>query len=128
MWYAVRDVESGMLAAVLRPWLGEERGYVVDGKRLRESTRNEAHALAVLMMAGQELGKVVAQRLVDAANEVAAALALVAEVPLVGQVVSVDVAILHAPFMQTMVEKGGFIRLVNNHQSALTEAVEAWIT
>lgn len=96
-----------MLAAVLRPWLGEERGYVVDGKRLRESTRNEAHALAVLMMAGQELGKVVAQRLVDAANEVAAALALVAEVPLVGQVVSVDVAILHAPFMQTMVEKGG---------------------
>lgn len=107
LWYALQRVESGELEAVLRPWLGEEWAYAVDGKRLRGRKRAGERALAVLTMAGQELGKVVAQRRVDAANEVAAALALVAEVPLAGKVVSADAGIVHAPVVQPVVANGG---------------------
>lgn len=80
---------------------------MVDGKRLRGSKRSGEGALAVLTMAGQELGKVLAQRLVEEENELAAALALLEEVPLEGSVVSAGAAMLKAPFVQKVVEKGG---------------------
>ncbi len=107
-----------MLEEVLRSWLGEERAHVVDGKRLRGSKRSGERALAVLTMAGQELGKVVAQRRVDAENELAAALALLEEVPLAGKVVSADAAILQAPVVQTVVEKGGPLHRAGEAQLA----------
>ncbi|MEJ5346702.1 MAG: transposase family protein [Chloroflexus sp.] len=117
-WSAVQRVASGERAAVLRPWLGEEWAYAVDGKRLRGRKRAGERALAVLTMAGQELGKVVAQRRVDAENEVAAALALVAEVPLAGTVVSADAGILHAPVVQTVVNNGGGLHRAREPPSA----------
>ncbi|GIV86902.1 MAG: hypothetical protein KatS3mg054_0931 [Chloroflexus sp.] len=110
VWYALQRVESGELEAVLRPRLGEEQAYAVDGTWVRGSKRPGERALAVLTMAGQALGQVVAQRRVDAASEVAAALALVAEVPLAGKVVSADAGILHAPVVQTVVNNGGLHR------------------
>jgi hypothetical protein len=109
-WSAVQRVASGERAAVLRPWLGEEWADAGDGKRLRGRKRAGERALAVLTMAGQELGNVVVQRRVDAANEVAAALALVDEGALAGKVVSADAGILHAPVVQTVVNNGGLHR------------------
>lgn len=107
LWYALQRVASGELEAVLRPWVGEERADAGDGTRLRGRKRPGDRALAVLTLAGQALGKVVAQRRVDAENEVAAALALFDEVPLAGTVVSADAGFLHAPVVQPVVANGG---------------------
>lgn len=116
VWYAVQRVASGELEAVLRPWVGEEQADAGDGTWVRGRKRAGERALAVLTMVGQELGQVVVQRRVDAANEVAAALALLDEVPLAGAVVSADAGILHAPVVQT----GGLHR-ARETQSAGTD-------
>ena len=107
MWYSLQRLETGELERGLRAWLPEEEVYVVDGKRLRGSKRANRGALAVLTLVGERLGQVLAQRQVEGGDELAAALALLEEVPLEGKVVSADAGILKAPFAQKVVEKGG---------------------
>jgi len=55
---------------------------------------------------------VLAQRRMEGEDELAAALALLEEVPVAGKAVSVDAGILKAAFAQKVVEKGGPITLL----------------
>lgn len=128
MWYSLQRLDTGVLEEGLRPWLPGEGAYAVDGKVLRGSKRPGERALEVLALVGQGLGQVLAQRQVEGGDELAAALALLEEVPLEGKVVSADAAILRAPFAQKVVEKGGgYIGLVKANQPALREALEEWV-
>lgn len=110
IWYILRDLDTGVLEEALRPWLPNDQAYAIDGKVLRGSKRQGQRALEVLTLVGQTFGQVLAQRLVEGGDELAAALALLEEVPLEGKVVSADAAILKAPFVQKVVEKGGLYR------------------
>ncbi len=96
MGYSLQRLKTGALERGLRSWLPEEV-RVVDGKRLRGSKRVGGGALAVLMLVGERLGQVLAQRQVEGGDELAAALALLEEMPLEGKVVSADAGILKAP-------------------------------
>jgi len=107
LWYVLRKLNTGALEQALRPWLPEEKVYAVDGKVMRGSKRPHKDALAVLALVGETLGQVLAQRQIEAGNELAAALALLAEIPLEGKIISADAGILKAPLAQKVVEKGG---------------------
>jgi hypothetical protein len=52
-------LDSGVLEAQLRLWLSAEQVDVFNDKRLRGSRHVEEHALAMMKIAGQELGQVV---------------------------------------------------------------------
>ncbi len=97
MWYSLQRLKTGALERRLRSWLPEEEVWVMDGKRLRWSKRVGEGALAVLTLVGERLGQVLAQRQVEGGDELAAALALLEEMPLEGKVVSADAGILKAP-------------------------------
>ena len=107
IWYILRGLDTGILEEALRLWLPNDQVYAADGKVLRGSKREGQRALEVLTLVGQTFGQVLAQRSVEGGDELAAALALLEEVPLEGQVVSADAAILKAPLVQKVVKKGG---------------------
>ncbi len=110
-WQVLQKVDAGALERAVRAWvLGweGETAYALDGKTLRGSKRRRGEqALQVLTMAGQVLRGVVGQREVAGGDELAAALALLEEVPLAGKVVSADAGLLKAPLVQKVVEKKG---------------------
>lgn len=110
-WQVLRKLDAGMLENVVGQWVQSwsgEQAYALDGKEMRGSKRRPGtRALRALTLAGQTLRGIVAARQVYEGNELAAALALLEEVPLEGKVVSADAGLLHATFAQKVVEKGG---------------------
>ena len=106
----LRKLDAGILEQVVGQWVQiwpGEQAYALGGKELRGSKRKAGtRALRALTLAGQALRGIVATRQVDKGNELAAALALLEEVPLEGKVVSANAGLLHATLAQKVVEKG----------------------
>ena len=112
-WQVLRKLDAGALERAVGRWVqgwSGERAYALDGKALRGSKRRSGEpALRALTMAGQVLRGIIAAREVEEGHELAAALALLEEVPLQGKVVSADAGLLQATLVQKVVEKGGAI-------------------
>ena len=110
-WQVLRKLDAGVLEYVVGQWVQSwsgEQAYALDGKEMRGSKRRPGErALRALTLAGHTLQGIVAARQVGQGNELAAALALLEEVPLEGKVVSADAGLLHAIFAQKVVKKGG---------------------
>jgi hypothetical protein len=110
-WQVLRKLDAGALEQAIGSWVQGWQGevaYALDGKALRGSKRRAGErALRALTMAGQVLQGIIAAREVEEGNELAAALALLEEVPLKGKVVSADAGLLQATFVQKVVEKRG---------------------
>ena len=110
-WHVLRKLDAGILEQVVGQWVQiwpGEQAYALGGKELRGSKRKTGtRALRALTLAGQALRGIVATRQVDKGNELAAALALLEEVPLEGKVVSANAGLLHATLAQKVVEKRG---------------------
>ena len=96
-WYALQKLAPGALEQALGPWADEEEAYTVDGKYLRGSKRGGKEALQVVTLAGQRLGQVLRQQVVEQGDALQAALAMLDTVELTGKVVSADAGLLQAP-------------------------------
>lgn len=107
VWYVLQCLDVEALQASLREGVRAAEALSVDGKHLRGSKRVGEKALQVLAMAGHIGGQVLAQRQVAGGDEGAAAMVLLGEVPLAGQVVSLDAGLMERSVVKAVVEKGG---------------------
>lgn len=107
-WYALSRLQGGALEQALQGLLVAEKDLALDGKSLRGSKRaGKADALQVVTLAGVILRQVWEQKVVEAGDEMGAAIALLEEFSVEGKVISADAGILKAPFVQKVVEKKG---------------------
>ncbi|MGB9774853.1 MAG: transposase family protein [Bacteroidota bacterium] len=107
-WYALSRLQGGALEQALQGLLVAEKDLALDGKSLRGSKRaGKADALQVVTLAGVILRQVWEQKVVEAGDEMATAIALLEEFSVEGKVISADAGILKAPFVQKVVEKKG---------------------
>lgn len=110
---AVRDLMVKIDVTALAQALGmarqseEEDGYSIDGKTLRGSKRATDPALQVVTAAGHRLHEVWGQEVVEAGDQVEAAIALLHEMPLAERIVSLDAGLLQRPVIEVIEEKGG---------------------
>jgi hypothetical protein len=88
--YVLQKLEPGALEQALAGWTGQEEAYAVDGKYLRGSKRVGQEPLQVVTLAGQRLGQVLRQAVVEQGDALSAALRLLDSVELQGKVVSAD--------------------------------------
>lgn len=108
LWGVMAGIDSEELNQALNLEGSEgETGYTVDGKQLRGSKRQSEGALQVVTVAGERYGKILAQRDVVAGNELAAAIRLLKDMPLEGQIVSMDAGLLQREMVKTITQKGG---------------------
>ncbi len=102
------DALNGAMQNWAAPWLQTEpEGWSIDGKVLRGSKRAEQAALSVVGFAAHALQGVLRQQPVAAGDEVTAAVQLLRQVPLQGQVVTMDAGLLQRDVVQAILDGGG---------------------
>ena len=105
-----------------------EPGHVaIDGKTLRGSRRGERKALHVLSAFAVDLGAVIGDLAVEPdANEIAAALALLKDLPLNGAIVTGDAIFAQRALCRHIGEAGGhYLFTVKSNQPTLRRDIEA---
>ena len=102
---------------------GEEDGFSIDGKMLCGSKRATDPALQVVTAAGHQMHEVWGQQIVEAGDQVAAAIALLHEMPLKERIVSLDAGLLQRPVINIIEEKGG---PTSGPSRAITARSTAW--
>ena len=133
VWTIVAGQDTGELEALLADWIEMHRGQdnrrvSIDGKTLRGSRRHHAEALQVVEAVGQELKLVLGERRSAQGGELAAAIALLQELPLEGRVVTADAGLLRREFVQTVLARGGdYLGVVKENQPELKAAVDEWV-
>lgn len=133
VWTIVAGLDTGQLEALLADWIEMHRGQdnrrvSIDGKVLRGSRRRHAEALQVVEAVGQELKLVLGERQSAQGGDLAAALALLRELPLAGRVVTADAGLLQREFVQTVLVRGGdYLGVVKANQPELKAAVDEWV-
>src|SRR5262245_8493908 len=133
----VRDLlarlDADALDRLLRPWLEQlldhpVGGVSADGKVLRGSKRDDAPALHVVSLVVHEGATVLAQREATNADEVAALLVLLSEVPLSGRTISMDAGLLNAQVTQTITaQQGEYVGVVKGNQAEIQTLLDEWI-
>lgn len=117
----------------LRPWLEQFLdhplgGVSADGKVLRGSKRDRAPALHLVSLVAHEDATILAQREAEGADEVAALLRLLSEVPLKGRIISMDAGLLNAQVTQTIKEAhGDYVGSVKGNQSEVQALLDEWV-
>jgi hypothetical protein len=117
----------------LLPWL--ERfldhplgAFSADGKVLRGSKRDGLAALHVVSLVAHESATILAQRLAPDADEVAALLALLREMPLEGRIISMDAGLLTGAVTEVITEQGGqYIGVVKGNNPELKQVLDEWV-
>ncbi len=108
LWNLLGAIDSEALGeALCASGSRQEAGISVDGKVLRGSKRVRRSALQVITAAGHRYRQVLAQRNVPEHELLDTVLALLHEMPLEGQIVSLDAGLLQRPVVKIIVEKGG---------------------
>ncbi len=107
LWHLLAQLDAEELGQALSGQ-GEAEGTLgLDGKTLRGSRREGKSALQVLTGVGQGYRQILAQRGVEGGEVMAAALALLAEMPVKGKVVTMDAGVMLRTVVKAIVEKGG---------------------
>lgn len=133
IWYVVTRLDLDALNVAMQnwaaPWLqSEAEGWSIDGNVLRGSKRAEQAALSVVGFAAHSLQGVLRQQPVEAGDEVMAAVQLLRQVPLQGQVVTMDAGLLQRDVVQTILDGGGdYVGVVKGNHSDVKPLIDEWI-
>ncbi len=128
LWHLLAQLDAEELGQALSGQ-GEAEGTLgLDGKTLRGSRREGKSALQVLTGVGQGYRQILAQRGVEGGEVMAAALALLAEMPVKGKVVTMDAGVMLRTVVKAIGEKGGgYLGFIKENHGELKEALRAWI-
>lgn len=127
----LRQVDGDQLEQRLRAWAAAQNpgdGHLaLDGKTLRGSADDDVPAVHLLALYAVASGVTVAQAPVgDKTNEHKAALELLQQVPLDGQVVTADAMFTHRDFCTVVLEGGGdYVLPAKDNQPTLRRDLEA---
>jgi len=133
IWTIVAGLDTAQLEALLGEWIEARQGQddqrvSIDGKALRGSRRHHEGALHVVEVVGQRVKLVLGERESAQSEDLAAALALLEQLPLEGRVVTTDAGLLHREFAQAVLKRGGdYLGVVKENQPELKEAVDRWV-
>lgn len=108
LWNLLSRLDAKELGRALSGRMeGEETAISMDGKTLRGSKRDGQRALQVITGAGHRYRQILAQREVEGEDMIAAALALLQEMPVKGKIVTMDAQLMQRTVVKTIVKKGG---------------------
>jgi hypothetical protein len=133
VWGLLARVDAVALDALLSTWSGGGTGAAdaalsVDGKWLRATRRGGQPARKVVEVVSQERAVVLAQREALGGDELAAAVALLREVPLAERVVTLDAGLLQRTVLSVIVAHGGaYLGVLKANQPGVAEAVTTWL-
>ncbi len=124
------DAVDRIVSDWLRDLLGQPSGGVsADGKVLRGSRRADLPGVWLVALARHDVGSVVHQRQVaTGSHELPTLLALLRQVPLDDQVVTLDAGLLRADTTQVIrAQQGNYLGVVKGNQADIKTVVDDWI-
>jgi hypothetical protein len=133
VWGLLGRLDAVALDTLLSGWssggVGAADGALsVDGKWLRGSRRAGQAARKVVEVVSHQRAVVVGQREAPRGDELAAALALLREVPLGDRVVTLDAGLLQRSVLEVIVARGGtYLGVLKANQPGVAEAVTTWL-
>jgi len=134
IWNLLGALDADVVDHIVSDWLGELLGQPVggvsaDGKVLRGSRRAGLPAVWLVALARHDVGSVVRQRQVAAgSHELPTLLALLREMPLDNQIVTLDAGLLCAETTQVIhAQQGDYVGVVKGNQAEIKAAVDDWI-
>jgi hypothetical protein len=134
LWNLLGMVDADAIDRIVSTWLTElmgqpAGGISADGKVLRGSRRAEVPGVWLVALARHDLGSVVHQRQVaPGSHELPTLLALLREVPLAGQIVTLDAGLLCADTTQAVrAQHGNYLGVIKGNQAEIKAVVDDWI-
>ncbi|HLH21545.1 MAG TPA: ISAs1 family transposase [Chloroflexota bacterium] len=133
VWGLLARLDAVSLDRLLSAWssggVGEtDIALSVDGKWLRGTRRAGQPARKVVELVSHERAVVLGQREAPRGDELAAALALLREVPLRDRVVTMDAGLLQRSVLEVIVAHGGaYLGVLKANQPGVAEAVTTWL-
>jgi hypothetical protein len=124
------DAVDDIVSVWLRDLLGQPMsGVSADGKVLRGSRRADAPGVWLVALARHDMGSVLHQRQVaTGSHELPTLLALLRQVPLSDQVVTLDAGLLCADTTQALrAQHGDYLGVVKGNQAEIKTAIDDWI-
>jgi len=122
------------LIGIVSDWLSDLLGHPVggvsaDGKVLRGSRRADVPGVWLVALARHDVGSVVRQRQVaTGSHELPTLLALLRELPLDDQIVTLDAGLLCAETTHVIhAQQGDYLGVVKGNQAEIKAAVDDWI-
>jgi hypothetical protein len=133
VWGLLARLDAVALDTALSAWssggVGPADGALsVDGKWLRGSRRAGRPARKVVEVVSHERAVVLGQREAPHGDELAAALALLRELPLAERVVTMDAGLLQRSVLEVIVARGGaYLGVLKANQPGVADAVTLWL-
>ncbi len=130
----LRQVDAARLEEELRGWMRTQAGghtqVALDGKTLRGSDDGEVPAVHLLAVYAVASGVTLAQAPVEnKTNEHKAALGLLRQVPLAGQVITADAMFTHRDFCTVVIDVGAdYVLPAKDNQATLVRDIQAAFT
>jgi DDE family transposase len=135
IWNLLGVVDADAVDRIVSAWLAEVLGQPVggvsaDGKVLRGSRRDELPGMWLVALARHDVGSVMRQRqVVPGSHELPTLLALLRDVPLHDQIVTLDAGLLCADTTQVVrTQHGDYLGVVKRNQADIKAAVDDWIS
>ena len=135
IWNLLGSIDADDLDRLLAPWLADllgqpEGGLSADGKVLRGSRRHDLPGRQLVALARHDIGTVVRQRQVArGSHELPTLVQLLREVPLRGQIVTMDAGLLCAETTQVVREQqGDYLGVVKNNHAEVKAVLDDWVT
>lgn len=133
VWGLLARLDAGALDTLLSAWSSggvraADRALSVDGKWLRGTRRAGQRARKVVEVVSHQRAVVLGQREAPRGDELAAALALLRDVPLQDRVVTLDAGLLQRSVLEVIVAHGGaYLGVLKANQPGVSEAVTLWL-
>jgi DDE_Tnp_1-associated len=133
VWNLLARLDPDALDAILSAWSSggiqeADTAISMDGKWLRGTRRAGQPARKVVEAVSHERAVILRQREAPRGNELAAALALLQELPLREQVVTLDAGLLQRSVVKVIVAHGGaYLGVLKANQPEVAEAVTTWL-
>jgi hypothetical protein len=135
IWNLLGALDADAIDQIVSDWLSDLLGQPVggvsaDGKVLRGSRRADVPGVWLVALARHDVGSVVRQRQVaTGSHALPTLLALLREVPLDDQIVTLDAGLLCADTTQVVrAQHGDYLGVVKRNQADIKAAVDDWIT
>jgi hypothetical protein len=134
IWNVLGALDPDAVDRIVSVWLTELLGQPVggvsaDGKVLRGSRRDGVPGVWLVALARQDVGSVVRQRQVaEGSHELPTLLALLRDVPLHDQTITLDAGLLCAETTQVIrAQHGDYLGVVKGNQAEIKAAMDDWI-
>ena len=134
LWNLLGALDADAVDRIVNAWLSDLLGHPVggvraDGKVLRGRRRADVPGVWLVALARHDVGSVVRQRQVaTGSHELPTLLALLRELPLDGQIVTLDAGVLCAETTQVIrAQQGNYVGVVKGNQAEIKAAVDDWI-